>query len=222
MKQSLYLFGAGVQARVLADLVRWKFSTRYELTGCFDDHKAKGSPVDDALVVRGDRESGILRLEEEPAAVLIAFGTKAWMAGWEMYKQLLREDVEFARLIPDDAFVSPSAQCGQHAVMMPGVFIGAHTRLGDMVMIHGGAAIEHDVAIGNHVLVGPGVSVASGVIIEDHVLLGAGCSIAPGVRIEKGALVGAGATVIHDLPSDAVCYGSPATPIRNRSENDPF
>ena len=46
--------------------------------------------------------------------------------------------------------------------------------------------------------------------------LGAGVIVLPGVSIGDGVVVGAGSVVTKDLPSETICVGVPAKPIRER------
>lgn len=58
----------------------------------------------------------------------------------------------------------------------------------------------------------------STIILEGNNLIGHRVTIVGNVTIGKGAIVGAGAIVCKDLPSDMVCVGVPAKPIRCRWE----
>ncbi len=52
--------------------------------------------------------------------------------------------------------------------------------------------------------------------IDDEVWLTNDVFIGPGVTVGRGAVVGTRSTVLTDLPSGMVCFGSPAKPIRPR------
>lgn len=54
------------------------------------------------------------------------------------------------------------------------------------------------------------------IVIEDEVWLPNDIFIGPGVTIGKGAVVGARSTVLNDLPSGMISYGSPAKPVKPR------
>ena len=54
-------------------------------------------------------------------------------------------------------------------------------------------------------------------LIEDEARLGAHVTVLAGVTIGRGAVIGAGSVVTHDIPANAVAYGSPATVRRMRS-----
>ncbi|MCP3908832.1 MAG: sugar O-acetyltransferase, partial [Oceanicoccus sp.] len=54
------------------------------------------------------------------------------------------------------------------------------------------------------------------VAIGSECWLGTGVIVLPGVTIGDATVVGAGSVVTHDLPSDKICVGVPARPVRNR------
>lgn len=58
---------------------------------------------------------------------------------------------------------------------------------------------------------------ANKVQIEDEVWLATNVFVAPGVTIGKGTVVGASSSVFNNLPSMMLCVGSPAKPIRERT-----
>jgi putative colanic acid biosynthesis acetyltransferase WcaF len=64
---------------------------------------------------------------------------------------------------------------------------------------------------------------AKRICVEDEVWLTNDVFVAPGVTIGCGAVVGARSTVLHDLPSGMVCFGSPAVPVKPRAMvTEPF
>ncbi|MCW8328850.1 sugar O-acetyltransferase [Photobacterium sp. SDRW27] len=88
------------------------------------------------------------------------------------------------------------------------------------------------VNIGDNCLLAPGVVIATAghpldpverasgeefakaITIGNDVWFGANVTVCPGVTIGDNVVVGAGSVVAKDLPSNTVCVGSPAKPIR--------
>ena len=54
------------------------------------------------------------------------------------------------------------------------------------------------------------------IVIEDQAWLATDVFVAPGVTVGRGAVVGARSSVFNDMPSNMICYGSPAKAIRHR------
>ena len=51
--------------------------------------------------------------------------------------------------------------------------------------------------------------------ICENAYIGTGAIILPGVTIGRNTIVGAGSVVVHDLPENMVCVGSPCKPIKS-------
>ena len=54
------------------------------------------------------------------------------------------------------------------------------------------------------------------VVIEGDNLIGFGSIIVAPSRIGRGTIIGAGSVVVGDLPSNSICVGVPARPIKDR------
>jgi maltose O-acetyltransferase len=64
------------------------------------------------------------------------------------------------------------------------------------------------------------IHLSKAVKIGDYTQIGAGAIILPGVSIGDRTIVGAGSVVTKDIPSDCVCYGSPARPLKIEANVD--
>ncbi len=58
------------------------------------------------------------------------------------------------------------------------------------------------------------------IVLEGDNLIGYGTIILGDVTVGRGAIVGAGSLVTGDLPSDTVCVGRPAKPLRARRASE--
>jgi len=113
----------------------------------------------------------------------------------------------------------------------------------ERIYIGDGSSINHNnvlwagresavIRIGKNVLLGPNVTILAynhyveeggtlpehfseeDIIIGDNVWVGAGVTILAGAKIGEGSVVGAGAVVVGHLPSQSICVGVPAKPIK--------
>jgi len=58
------------------------------------------------------------------------------------------------------------------------------------------------------------------IIIEDEVWLATDVFVAPGVEIAKGAVIGARSSVFSNIPTEMICFGNPAKPVRSRYDEN--
>ncbi len=216
----LRVFGAGMRARVVADLLAWEFAGRYRLDGYYDDGQPGGSMGPGGAPILGTVEEGCRTLADGGVHAFIALGTyRSWRA-CEVLAELRRTAVPVARLVSPSAHVSSTAVIGDGALVMGGVFIGAEVVIGDLFTAHGGVVVEHHGTIGHNVLLAPGVSLCGCSRIADHCFLGVGTSVIPEIRIGEGTMTGAGSVVVRDLPAGVVALGNPCRPLRPVADGD--
>lgn len=219
-RQKIRIFGAGVRGQVIADLIRWKFDSAYELDGFYDDNAALGKTGPEGVPIRGTIDAGLAELPGNGIHAFLALGTYYSWRNCELLDQLQNKGVVIATLVAPDAHVSPSASIGTGSFVMSGVFVGAHAKIGALFGANAGSVIEHHAVVGLNVLLGSGVAIAGSGRIGDHCFLGTNSTVMPLVEIGAGTLVGSGSVVSRNLPSGVVALGAPARPRRAVGERD--
>ena len=138
--------------------------------------------------------------------------------GWRRF--LLRS---FGAQIGKDVIIRPSAQ-----ITYPWkVKIGDYSWIGDEVVLYSLGEIE----IGSNSVISQRSYICTGThdydskdfrIYAKKITIGSKCwlatdvYVAPSVTIGENTVVGARSSVFKDLPSNKVCLGSPAKPIKDR------
>lgn len=131
------------------------------------------------------------------------------------------------------------AQIGRKVLVRPTVrvtypwklSIGDFTWIGDYVELYTLGVIQ----IGSHVVISQNCYLCTGshdymsmgfdiyaqpIYIADQVWLASDVFVSLGVKIGEGAVVGVRTTVLHDLPDGMICHGSPARPVKPRSQSN--
>ncbi|WP_062307736.1 acyltransferase [Polynucleobacter sinensis] len=122
---------------------------------------------------------------------------------------------------------------GRNCYLAPSSYLS----IGDNVAIGSSFYLESNLKVGNDVLISSHVSMVgndhrfdspdftvfwagrlppSAVVLEGDNLIGHRVVIVGSVHIGYGCIVGAGSVVTRDLPSNMICYGVPAKPMRHR------
>ena len=143
------------------------------------------------------------------------------MYGWRRF--LLRS---FGAKIGRDVIIRPSAQ-----ITYPWkVEIGDYSWIGDDVVLYSLGDIE----IGSNTVISQRSYLCTGShdyasnnfdIYSKKIIIGSKCwlatdvYVAPFVSIGDGTVVGARSSVFKSLPSNKICIGSPAKPIKDRINN---
>lgn len=220
MSKSLRIFGAGVRASCIADLIRWQLSDQFAIEGYYDDRIPAGTTGPGGKPILGPVEQGIKEATQSGFTSFVALGAKASEKTCEVFLRLSANGCEVVNLISPRAFISPSVALGKNALIMPGVYIGCEVVIGHIFIAYGGCTLEHHNKIGHNVTLGPGVTVAGFAQINSHCFIGAGSIMIPETKIGTGSYLGAGCLVVEDIPPHTVAYGHPAVRVRAVNEDD--
>jgi acetyltransferase-like isoleucine patch superfamily enzyme len=123
------------------------------------------------------------------------------------------------------AHVLPNATIGCDCNICDHVFIENDVVIGDRVTVKSGVQLWDGLRVDDDVFIGPNATFTNDKFprskrypdsflrthIEKGASIGAGAVVLPGITIGCGAMVGAGAVVTHDVPTNAIVVGNPAT-----------
>ncbi|GAB4282585.1 MAG: hypothetical protein Kow0067_02840 [Coriobacteriia bacterium] len=121
-------------------------------------------------------------------------------------------------LVHPAAWVSPSAELGDGALVMQQATVTARASVGRCAIVNVGSYVAHDCRVGAFTHLAGGVQLGGFASIGDRVLCGTGSIVLPSVSVGDNATLGAGAVVIADVPAGATVVGVPALPIEVRDE----
>lgn len=116
----------------------------------------------------------------------------------------------FITLIHPSAYVAPSAEISEGAIICPFAFVAVNAYLGINVVLNTYASVGHDCRIGAHTVLSPYAAVNGWSVLEDQVIMGTSAVITPRIAIHRGAKISAGSVVYHDVPEGALALGNPA------------
>ncbi len=127
------------------------------------------------------------------------------------------------------------AKIGQQVAIRPtvrvtypwNIEIGDHSWIGDDVVLYSLVPIkigQHCVisqksylCTGSHDISDPRFGLMTGeIVIENGAWVATDCFVGPDVRIGANAIIGARSTVLHAMPSDQICFGTPCIPVKPR------
>lgn len=112
-----------------------------------------------------------------------------------------------ARVVIEDA-VEVGANCTIDRGVLTDTFIGAGTKLDNMVHV------AHSVRIGRHCAIAGQVGIAGSTVVGDQVMIGGQAGISDHLTIGGHARIAAGSGVIRDVANGEAVGGYPAMPIR--------
>lgn len=204
----VYIFGAGGQAREVADIA----------------HSLGYTPV---LVVR-DTGGGdaVWPFLDEAEAVGRTDGLFAIGIGANDDRARIAEryaHLRFPNLVHPESTLGPTTRTALAArrgvVIQAGVRLTAEIAVGDFCNLNLNATVSHDCCLEDFVTVSPGANVGGHVNIGRKAWIGIGARVSNGstkrpITIGRGAIIGAGAVVIRDCDEGGVYAGVPARRLR--------
>lgn len=202
MSKTLYIYGAGGHAKVVAATARL---LEYEIKGfCEDSPDRVGQPFFGSFIIPfSDIPIG--------GDIAVAFGNNIIR-----YQKI----VALKKYYHLPTLIHPSAQVAKEVQFGDGCFVAALSnidpdcRIGDACIINKLSNVSHDAEIGAGTHVSVRVAIAGNVSIGKCCCIGIGSSIIERISIGDRVIVGAGAVVIRDLPASVTAVGIPAQVIK--------
>lgn len=190
---SLYIYGNGGHAKVVADIAR-----------------ANGY---DNLIFLDDNSDMKFNSNLPKYPIIIAIGNA--LIRQKLQNLVLSSEFELITLIHPTAVIGSDVTIGNGGVIMPGAIINAKSTIGNGVIINSGAIIEHECTIGDFAHICPGVAIAGGSLVGERSWIGIGSSIIQNITIKPDITIGAGSVVVKDILEGSLAYGNPCRVVKS-------
>ena len=196
------IIGAGGHAKVIADVLRL---TNKEVAGFFDDHVTSflERPYFGTIA---DLEQWSEK-KKKKYRFLITVGdctTRKKIADKLSFPiQLYGQAIHPTAVVAKDSFVAKGTVVMANAVINVGAYVGEHS------VVNTGSIIEHDCRLGSFVHVSPGACLAGAVQVGIGSHIGIGSQCIQLKKIGSWCIIGAGSTIVEDIPSHTLAYGTP-------------
>lgn len=215
--KDIIVFGAGGHAKVIIDII--ENQNKYNLIGLIDPFKEINSTYFDYPILGNENDYSILN---KVHGGIVAIGDN-----WVRYKTTLlirnlAPNFLFVTCIHPSVIIGRQVTLGAGTVIMAGVVINSGTTIGEGSIVNTMASIDHDSRISNFVSLAPNTSTGGKVMIDEGTAIGIGTNIIQKIHIGEHTVVGAGSTVIDDLPSYVLAFGTPCKVVRERQKGDGY
>lgn len=190
---SLYIYGNGGHAKVVADIAR---------TNGYDN-----------LIFLDDNSDMKFNSNLPKHPIIIAIGNA--LIRQKLQNLVLSSGFELITLIHPTAVIGSDVTIGNGSVVMPGAIINAKSTIGNGVIINSGAIIEHECTIGDFAHICPGVAIAGGSLVGERSWIGIGSSIIQNITIKPDITIGAGSVVVKDILEGSLAYGNPCRVVKS-------
>ncbi|WP_165003232.1 MULTISPECIES: acetyltransferase [unclassified Enterococcus] len=202
-KYQYIIIGAGGHAKVILETLRLENKKIY---GFFDDNNVK---------LQGLKYLGTIKelnkwtdKEKEKYKFIIAIGDCAVRK--KIVEQLNLSSEQYGVAIHPSAILAESISIGPGTVIFANAVLNPDAVIEKHVIINTGCIVEHDCIIKSYVHLSPGVALAGGVRVGIGTQIGIGSQCIQTKKIGSWCMIGAGSTIVKDIPSHTLVYGTPA------------
>ena len=208
MAESLYIFGAGSYAQMMA--AYFSATEKYKVEGYIvDPVYLKTNVAKDGLTIY-DAMNLPRKLEPSKTLLFIALGYKDMRARASVYDRFTKLGFRFANYISPNAIICHNVFLGDNNAIFPGVVIEPYSKVGNNNIIWSNTTICHDSIIRNHCFLAANTTIGGFVSIEDLCFLGFSSTILQNVKLHNETLIGAGSVLTKDTKPFGKYLGSPA------------
>jgi sugar O-acyltransferase (sialic acid O-acetyltransferase NeuD family) len=215
----IVLIGGGGHGRVIIDILEKAGENR--IVGILDACLQVGERVLGYDVLGRDNDLRAIAESQRIQGAVAAIGDNARRA--EAVRAIKAECPEmlFPNAIHPSAQVARSVRLGVGNVVMAGAVINSSAVVGSFCIFNTNCSVDHDARVGDFASLAPNSCLGGYVEIGEGAAVCLGANVIDRLKIGMHTIVGAGATVLHDLPSGIVAYGTPARIVRACAALDP-
>lgn len=190
----------------------------YNIIGLIDSFKAKGTYVY-GYEVLGD-ETYIQANVSFIYGGIVAIGDN-WVRSKVVSHILsIHPQFHFITAIHPFATIARGVTVGVGTVIMAGSVINSDTVIGEHCILNTKSSVDHDCTIRDFVTIAPNVTTGGNVKIGDFSTVSLGANITHSKEIGEHTIIGVGSSVLSNIGSYTVAYGTPARVVRSRMQGE--
>lgn len=218
--ETIAILGTSGHARVIIDIVEQE--GRYKIAGLVDRFCRDGETIFNYPVIGQDDDLPLLLKRYNISGVIVAIGDNYLRSTVAARVADACPGLRFVSTIHPRAVVARDASIGDGTAVMAGVSVNPACVIGRHCILNTNASLDHDSTMADFSSIAPGVTTGGGCRIGEYSAVGIGAVIIHNITIGSHTVIGAGATVLKDIDSFAVAYGSPAKFVRKRKSGEHY
>jgi UDP-N-acetylbacillosamine N-acetyltransferase len=211
LRKKLVIWGAASRALIVADIIRLR--DQYEIAGFLDSINPERAQTEfcGTSILGGEEQLGDLP-QQGVKHLICAIGINR--VRLQLAELARAKGFQLASAIHPHALIAPGVPIGAGTVIYAGSVVNPGARLGENVVIATCASVEHECTIEDGAWINAGVHLGGRVIVEQVATVEIGAIVAGQLRVGADSVVGAGSLVLDDIPNGVLAYGRPAKVIR--------
>jgi sugar O-acyltransferase (sialic acid O-acetyltransferase NeuD family) len=214
------VIGGGGHGRLVIDVV--EKANDFELIGIIDAQLPIGTSVLGYPVIGREHDLPLIIAEQKIEGILIAVGDNWVRSHVATSLHSLSGQIEFPNAIHPSAQLAKGVQLGHGNVILAGSVVNSNTTIGNFCILGSKCSVDHDSTVDDFASFGPNSCAGGNVHVGEYSAICLGANIVHRCKVGDHTVVGAGATVLGNLPSRIVAYGTPARPVRERAAGESY
>jgi sugar O-acyltransferase (sialic acid O-acetyltransferase NeuD family) len=216
----IVIVGSSGHAKVVIDIV--EHVGKYRISGLLDRYRKTGEQTLDYPVLGREEDLPELMVSHCLKGVIVAIGDNFVRSMVAARVGDMCPSLPFVSAIHPNASIAKAVSIGDGTVIMAGVVVNPCCSIGRSCILNTNSSLDHDSVMKDFSSLAPRATTGGNCRIGDHSAISIGAVLSYGVHIGDHSVVGAGSTVLKDLDSFRVAYGTPAAEVRRRRMGDKY
>lgn len=209
-------------ARNIIDII--EKDNRYTIAGIIDNDQRVDDIIFGYTVLGKEEDLPVLQKRHKIFGIVVAAGDN-----YQRYKTVTRiqelcsdTGIAFVTAVHPDAQIGRGVTIGEGTVITAGAVISTCCQVGRFCLINTNSSLDHDSTMGDYSCLAPRAVTGGACTIGDFSAISIGAVLREEITIGEHTVIGAGATVLKNVSSFTVAYGTPAREIRTRKKGEPY
>ena len=218
--ENIVIIGSSGHAKVIIDIVEQE--GLYKIAGLLHRHQKVGEQTLGYQVLGQDEDLPQLMENHSLRGAIVAIGDNFIRSKVVDRLREICPALPFVSAIHPKASIAKDVFIGEGTVIMAGVTINPCCSIGQFCILNTNSSLDHDSVIKDFSSIAPRVTTGGDCEIGAYSAVSIGAVLTQGIHIGEHTVIGAGSTVLKNIGSFKVAYGTPAKAVRDRKPGDKY
>ena len=217
---NIIVVGSSGHAKVVVDIIERE--NKFNIVGFCDSFRSVGEETAGYAVLGGEADLPDLISKHSIMGAIVAIGDNSIRLKVASAIRGICPDLRFVSAIHPSSSIGKDVVIGEGTVIMAGAVVNSNSSVGKFCILNTLSSLDHDSVLGDFASLAPGVRTGGSCRIGRLSAIGIGAVLAHNICVGEEAVIGAGSTVMKDVDSFIVAYGTPAKVIRRRESGERY
>jgi len=216
----IIIIGSSSHARVVIDIVEQE--GRYKIAGLLDRYRKVGEQTLGYDVLGKEEDLPLLMKSHALKSIIVAIGDNFARSQVVTQTMNLCPGLLFVSAIHPKTSIARDVSIGHGTVIMAGVTVNPCSKIGRFCILNTNSSLDHDSIMDAFSSLAPGVTTGGLCKVGAYAAVSIGAILIDRACVGEHTVIGAGSTVLGNIESCKLAYGTPAIAIRKRNPGDKY